>query len=390
MAQNESLLYVVDFEENMGSAVLAADDRIYTPILAVTESGSLLTSVDKIPYIQGENYDEADLTNFSLYNANEDDYYVGIADNFALEVCEKYATSQVLQSSDETSYSNSSSNTTYTGPDFGNWIITEKISPKLTTVWHQSSPFNDATPIKKGQHSPAGCVAVAVAQIVAYHEYPHNLTVNGYNINWTKLKDICNRNSPYDSQSSVSSYYYDRQALAQLISTIGIGCGMWYAKNWSFALPKNARNFMRDFLGYTNVVRHYDWNDFESNIVYNMLKNDNPVFIAAVSGLANGHAWVIDGFIQREREILSPTIKAFASTFWGRFLYQNGKQNERLFHCNFGWKGANANGYYYSGMFNKDGSREDAGEIYDDPNAGNNINYNFDWLYHIITYNHPN
>ena len=41
-------------------------------------------------------------------------------------------------------------------------------------------------------------------------------------------------------------------------------------------------------------------------------------------------------------------------------------------------------------MFNKDGSREDAGEIYDDPNAGNNINYNFDWLYHIITYNHPN
>ncbi len=131
MAQNESLLYVVDFEENMGSAVLAADDRIYTPILAVTESGSLLTSVDKIPYIQGENYDEADLTNFSLYNANEDDYYVGIADNFALEVCEKYATSQVLQTSDETSYSNSSSNTTYTGPDFGNWIITEKYLQNL-------------------------------------------------------------------------------------------------------------------------------------------------------------------------------------------------------------------------------------------------------------------
>ena len=45
LAQNESLLYVVDFEENMGSAVLAADDRIYTPILAVTESGSLLTQI---------------------------------------------------------------------------------------------------------------------------------------------------------------------------------------------------------------------------------------------------------------------------------------------------------------------------------------------------------
>jgi hypothetical protein len=115
LAQNESLLYVVDFEENMGSAVLAADDRIYTPILAVTESGSLLTSVDKIPYIQGENYDEADLTNFSLYNANEDDYYVGIADNFALEVCEKYATSQVLQTSDETAGFNYWSNLIGTG-----------------------------------------------------------------------------------------------------------------------------------------------------------------------------------------------------------------------------------------------------------------------------------
>lgn len=29
-------------------------------------------------------------------------------------------------------------------------------------------------------------------------------------------------------------------------------------------------------------------------------------------------------------------------------------------------------------------------ERYDDPNAGNNLGYDFDWLYHIITYNHPN
>ena len=53
----------------------------------------------------------------------------------------------------------------------------------LTTEWHQDYPFNRYTPIKGEKHAPAGCVPIAIAQVVNYHQ-----RLDGENIAWNHLK----------------------------------------------------------------------------------------------------------------------------------------------------------------------------------------------------------
>ena len=59
----------------------------------------------------------------------------------------------------------------------------KKVGPLLTTEWHQDYPFNRYTPIKGEKHAPAGCVPIAIAQVVNYHQ-----RLDGENIAWNHLK----------------------------------------------------------------------------------------------------------------------------------------------------------------------------------------------------------
>ena len=62
-------------------------------------------------------------------------------------------------------------------------LSTKKVGPLLTTEWHQDYPFNRYTPIKGKKHAPAGCVPIAIAQVVNYHQ-----RLDGENIAWNHLK----------------------------------------------------------------------------------------------------------------------------------------------------------------------------------------------------------
>lgn len=59
----------------------------------------------------------------------------------------------------------------------------------LTTQWHQGAPFKLRFPITASWTiwAPAGCVTIAVAQIMNYHQFPRNYCdwslVNQYNPN---------------------------------------------------------------------------------------------------------------------------------------------------------------------------------------------------------------
>ena len=358
------MLYVVDFEDNAGSAILAADSRIPEKVLVVTDKGNI---IDSIPVYENGMFESTDyFSDFSLYNEDEDDYYIGQVDAQVIEYCIDYA-------DDYVGGTNSSSNT-ITSTVYGSWANNEKIYPKLTTAWHQTSPFNDAIPTSRyffwqsWKRGPAGCVPIAIAQIMAYHEFPSNLSCNDYIINWTGIKNICTRSNP-----NATGTNYDRQAVARLVSNIGAWCSTIYTPDFAFALPRKARDCMSTF-GYSNVIRTYGYNESK---VEDMLRNDNPVFIAAISGLTNGHAWVIDGYLDRSRD-----IKNYNSS---GVLVSSTTENQKLMHCNFGWNGY-CNGYYTSGIFNlNDGAVYK--ESYD---SYASTSSNFKWAFHIITYNNPN
>lgn len=59
-----------------------------------------------------------------------------------------------------------------------------EVGPYLTTEWHQGYPFNTSTPEINGDNAPAGCVPIAVAQVVNYHR-----VLTGENINWTEVNN---------------------------------------------------------------------------------------------------------------------------------------------------------------------------------------------------------
>lgn len=374
----DSLLYVVDFKNNAGSAVLAADRRIPDPVLAITEQGSLLDK-DVFPmYREGMYADSELMKGFSIYNAEFNDYYVA-GNNRVLDYIEGYVL-QKLRAYDEKDTDIKPSY--YTTTKIGDWEVLEKIGPLLTTAWHQDPPFNNYAPLTrwtlfhKWQKSPAGCVPIAMAQIMAYHKFPRNYEVNGYYLNW----DVIRKDRTGNGLSE-----YNKNAIAGFISRLGEWSGAHYTPKFAFVLPSRAKKTM-ETMGYKGMYMHTSWSAWDNNhanVVMDMLRNDNPVFIASIAKVATGHAWVIDGYIDRQRKIETtyryhsgPTKVEIKTTI----------QKQQFIHCNWGW-GEKDDGYYIMGIFHAgkehDMSRVTMGK---DKKDGNNFN----WGFHIFSYKNPN
>ena len=90
-----------------------------------------------------------------------------------------------------------------------------------------------------------------------------------------------------------------------------------------------------------------------------------PVFMSAVAGIVDGHAWVIDGY--KIRNYTSPE---------GRI-----DKTQNIVHCNWGWLG-NSNGYFVSGIFK---TNEGVSYGY----SGTPQNEKYWYLFNTITYDKP-
>lgn len=361
---SDTALYLINFgdetEEN-GYAVLSADSRAAGIVLAVTERG----------YITQENFlfetdldfeGNDELLDFNFYNAVDDDYYVALTDgegNNISHVLLQQCTddNRLVEGAGGGGGSGSSS-----GPATTGWAYDLSVSPMLTTRWFQRRPFNEDCPIKKGNNAPVGCVAVALGQIMAYHEYPNDgFTIDGMTCNWDDIKTVCGKSNNYRM-----GYAHQHEQVAQFLAKVGSDCNMLYTSEFSFATPLAAKKCMeKSFYGYTNAKRNIGYN--ETTIV-NSLNSGNPVFIAAISDIVNGHAWVIDGYKRQSR-------------------YVSGVHKTRYYmHCNWGWEGGACNGYYLSGVFDLSD-----GAVTSDAGTGDtSADLDFDWWFRTVTYDNPN
>ena len=373
----DSLLYIVDFENNAGCAVLAADRRIKDKILAITESGSF-NNMDSTmfppTYKQGMYADSELMKGFSLYNADVDDYYVAgefsplyFCDNFA-----KYCLTQCKDDDSKTIPNNPHESIKYV---VGEWQTKEKIAPMLTTVWHQDSPFNDMNiPMnwffwqKWKKRSPAGCFPIAIAQIVAYHEKMSEC--NGYKLNWDSIKKNL---YVYNNNADSSASYEDKRAVAKLVRWISVFCHAVYTPDFTFVFPHDARIVMSFIYG--NATTHCS---YDNGVVYNMLKNNKPALVCAISKIFDGHAWVVDGYLHRMRQEIC------IRNCDGKERRDTTYREQQLVHCNWGW-GGSCNGYYSQGVFNLKKGTVDIEEGLGETNSDNN--YNFNWFLRVISYN---
>lgn len=100
--------------------------------------------------------------------------------------------------------------------------ITGRVGEELCLIktnWHQGPPFNNFTPYVGSNYSngnaPAGCVAIAIGQILVYHKKMSNYS------DWDKL-----------ANPDIYPDIYP-ETMVQFIKTIGAGVSMVYSKDGS-------------------------------------------------------------------------------------------------------------------------------------------------------------
>lgn len=385
----DTLLYMVNFEDEEGYAVLSAVDFL-APIIAVMDQGNADSAFIGYPFIPGNILDfddddccidyyedelaeeEADTTDLPIIGdpiyppligggllsqsneitrTTESTSAVNHNVKFVLRMVNDYCEFKLIDHNNPAgSGDNSGGNTgesgndgsgNNTGDDSGDnggstspqdWVTISQIEPKLQSQWAQNYPFNADCPTKSGGesefngHAPAGCVAVAVGQLLAYHKHPN--VVGDITPVWEAARII--------DHSYVGFGYGELQilnAVSPLLAELGKNefLSMTYTKKKGKSNAYRAAKTLKK-LGYFNAQRVKYYNE---NTILEYLETDRPIIIGATSpknlsgdGKRSGHAWIIDGYIKRQRD----------------------NQIETMMHCNMGW-GGECDGYYVSGLF---------------------------------------
>lgn len=133
-----------------------------------------------------------------------------------------------------------------------------------------------------------------------------------------------------------------KEAARLLLATVGDGCDSWYFYNGTFTFPWRVVSYLRSHAYPTTKDTSYAFDKIKD-----MLKKSKPVIAYGLPGVKihKAHAWNIDGYKIQQR---TDTLR----TYIGTFLYKEelGQTTNVMVHCDFGWKGT-ANGYYVSGLF---------------------------------------
>lgn len=311
----DTLLFLVNFEDEKGYAILGANDN-FSDVIAIVYNGNL--SVNEFLFPQ---YNCEDCT--EVYGLYEHIF------NYALKKCEE----------------NSAAGATRAAKGYpGARQFLHQRMPMLTTKWHQRYPYNVLCPVKDGKNCLAGCVAVAVAQVIAYNKLTYGKGVNelqGYKLDW---------NGIFEEMKNPGSNTY---AAATLIRAVGKCVGMEYGLDSSSSNIYNALNAFVGMSCYSNLEIH----NYTGNNAHTMVfDRDMPAYVRGDGYLEDGsksagHAWVVDGIIKYEIPIYDKPYNPFDPII-GPPPTLIGLDNDYVVHCNFGWENGLCNGHYNTGIFN--------------------------------------
>ena len=279
----------------------------------------------------------------------------------------------------------------------GSWTITEATTnvltpwtnvvrgPLLPVEWCQIFPFNHQVPLLCNRpdrpdfagRAPTGCVATALAKIMAFHRHPAQL--DGRAIDWNRLRNftaIPGRHRGitgtqgtrfwWDQQNHLNlEQIWFRDNVSFLMWRVGVGINTNYRCDGSGASMSNAIAFLRR-VGYTSDNQ----TDFNTNAVVASLNNNRPVLISGYSSrtrntflgitigwtYSGGHAWVVDGHLRQHRTI--------STTFRTYQVFSNGQRilidtwttapttqwSSTFLHNDWGWH-SSRNGFFVAGSF---------------------------------------
>ncbi|MBB4037382.1 hypothetical protein GGR21_003299 [Dysgonomonas hofstadii] len=298
--------YIVNYEDS-GFIIMPADNRL-TPVLAHSETGKFAIAGELPPGVS--EWLEETAAYVSYIRESDEEQTGNVADAWNPISVQRI----IIGGGGNDEFE----------PDWGQCPQNELVGPLLTTAWHQRDGFNNLLQYggcntdKTNGRYPAGCVAIAVAQVMRYHEFP---TTSYF---WIFMLDRTGTDEA-----------------SRLVSDIGTALGTEYSCEKSNAETSKVPEILKNRFGYSSAV--YD--HFNVDIVTANLKQRRPVILSGARkeyalGLpyrGDGHAWVCDGYkknIQCEYDLNGRFNGNYTMSTW---LYMN-----------WGWNidNTNYNGWY--------------------------------------------
>ena len=189
--------------------------------------------------------------------------------------------------------------------------------PLLTTAWHQGPPYNDFCPMGDGGDlCIVGCVATAIAQVMAYHGSPY-AGEGHHQYYWTgdgtcggvPRPDnlVADFNDPYEFDLMPDICTMDdpqriRDAVAELCYEVGVSVNMNYGVCWSGSNTALAQIVLPQYFRYHDVARLAQRSDYDARQWFNLIQSDIdrslPLLYSFALDGGGGHAVVCDGWRQ--------------------------------------------------------------------------------------------
>lgn len=213
---------------------------------------------------------------------------------------------------------------------------TEIVSPLITSKWGQSVS-NDGSDThaynyyvtessNSCEYCPAGCVSVAMGQIMNYWKYPVYVPYKTEQFDWCNMPDVLDTVS--------DSYVSERNAVAMLLRDCGTSVNMIYCYIGcvSGASDENALEAFKNY-GFSNVVIEEKklfsgW----KQMLKDELNSGRPVYYSGESEDV-GHAFICDGY-----------------------------DSNNMFHFNWGWNGK-CDGWFKVRKLNPNGNNFSSNQI---------------------------
>lgn len=289
----DTFMYIINFEGNMGYAIMSADKRSNV-IYAIIDEG----------YLDAESIVEIDNPGFVMFMEKAIETEVeNVANYNDSEKINTYATIV----SGETSR------------------IIGLIRPMLKTKWGQGYPYNQFSP-----NGYTGCVMTASAQILSYFKTINNVNYYDFYYNETRSSDLNWNEIVSEGENSpiygvLNGNTLSSLQVANLMRHIGLAIGADYTSSSGTGVSSdNAISWLRSSGKLYNSTSFSNYNPKEA---YEAVYAGKLVYIKArrQSGLTTvGHAWVMDGGFKR---------------------HNTNRGYDYYMHCNWGWDGL-CDGYY--------------------------------------------
>lgn len=226
--------------------------------------------------------------------------------------------------------------------------VNRKVGPLIQTNWDQDSPFNDLC-----DGYPAGCAAIAMAQLMTYYKIPNKLEYNGYKFDWNSI----------DTDSKLNYKPND----ARLVRYVAGYVNTHFSMRGSWTTPGDMKDGIRN-IGYNVSVEGSD-NDKVTNQLIElkrpviMLGNDDNLsfLIGALQYIGSSHYWICDGARTQDVNVFffltewQPEGNGTFTKGWGSVEVPEERRGVRnsWFHMN--WGHGDNNGWYGINVVNESG-----------------------------------